>query len=49
MNKPIGIDTWRNILINVIDDVQSCMLEGDGSGGMHYVKGVYATAPPFYL
>ena len=38
VNDPTSIDTWRTVLNAVIDDVQDCVLEGGGAGGMHFAN-----------
>jgi len=35
VHESTSIDTWRTVLNAVIDNVQSCVLEGNGAGGMH--------------
>lgn len=39
VNEPTSVDTWKSVLNAVIDNVQSCVLEGNGIGGMHFVNG----------
>ena len=38
VHDPTSIDTWRTTLNAVIDDVQECVLEGNGAGGMRYAN-----------
>lgn len=40
VDEPTSIDNWKTILNAVIDDVQDCVLEGNGAGGMHYANSV---------
>ena len=41
VHEPTSIDTWRTTLNAVIDDVQECVLEGNGVGGMRYANRMY--------
>lgn len=38
VREPTSIDTWRTVLNAVIDDVQKCVLEGHGAGGMRFAN-----------
>ena len=38
VHEPTSIDTWRTILNAVIDNVQECVLEDKGAGGMRFAN-----------
>lgn len=38
VHEPTSIDTWRTVLNAVIDNVQGCVLESNGAGGMHFAN-----------
>lgn len=38
VHEPTSIDNWRTVLNAVIDNVQGCVLESNGAGGMHFAN-----------
>ncbi len=43
VHEPTSIDTWRTVLNAVIDNVQGCVLERNGAGGMHFANSTSAS------
>lgn len=38
VHEPTSVDKWRTVLNAVIDNVQGCVLESKGAGGMHFAN-----------
>ena len=43
VHEPTSIDMWRTVLNAVIDNVQECVLEGEGAGGMRFANRMYSS------